>query len=121
MMSMTRPNRAFSRKRETMLGFALRLSERISRREKVRDQVVAAVGRKSEVADPVRGIERATHQIAARPDMSRPRHDEIAEVHIGPGLEALQSTLLDQLIAELAEAKSGLIVAEVRSGDHAKP
>src|SRR6266850_6617974 len=52
------------RKRETKLGFALHLIERITRREKVRDQVGAAVRRKSEVTDLVRRFERATHQIA---------------------------------------------------------
>ena len=45
------------REREAMLGFALHLDERIARREKVRVQVVAAVGRKSEVADLVRRLE----------------------------------------------------------------
>ena len=63
------------RERETMLGFALHLGERIARREKVRVQVVAAVGRISEVADLVRRLERAAHQIAASPDMSRPGHE----------------------------------------------
>ena len=53
--------------------------------------------------------------------MSRPGHDEISEVHVGPGLEALQPALFDQVIAELAEAKSGLVVAEARSGEHAEP
>ena len=64
------------RKLEAMLGFALHLVERIARREKVRVQVVAAIRRKSEIADLVCGLERATHQIAASPDMSRPWHDE---------------------------------------------
>ena len=45
----------------------------------------------------------------------------IAERHIGPGLETLQAAFFDQFIAELTESKSGLVVAEVRSGDHAKP
>ena len=45
----------------------------------------------------------------------------ISEAHIGPGLEALQPAFFDQFIAEPAESKSGLVVAEVRSGDHAKP
>ena len=79
-----------------------------------------AVGRISEVADLVCRLERAAQQIAAGPDMSRPGQHDIAEVHIGPGLEARQSALFDQVIAELAEAKSGLVVAEARAGDHAK-
>src|ERR1700746_1237322 len=52
--------------------------------------------------------------------MSRPRQDETSEAHIGPGLEAPQSVLFDQVMAEPAESESGLIVAEARSGDHAK-
>ena len=106
---------------ETILGFTLHLSKRISRRQKVRVQVVAAVRGKGEVTDFVRGIEGATHQFAAGPDMFRPRHDEISERHIGPGLVARQSAFFDQFIAEPAESKSGLVVAEVRPGDHAKP
>ena len=62
------------RKLEAMLGFTLHLHERISRREKVRIQVDAAVRRKSEVTNLVRGLERATHQVAAGPDVSRPGH-----------------------------------------------
>src|ERR1700733_7140552 len=53
--------------------------------------------------------------------MSRPRQDEASEAHIGPGLEARQSVLFDQVMAEPAESKSGTVVAEARSGDHAKP
>src|SRR6185503_4808306 len=70
---------------ETLLGFTLRVSQPISRREKIRVQVVAAVGGKREVTGLVRGIERATHQVTARRDVLRPRHDEIAEGHICPG------------------------------------
>ena len=90
-----------------MLGFAFRLGERIARREKVRVQLVAAVGGVSEVADLVRRLERAAHQIAASPDMSRPGQNAIAKVHIGPGLETRQSAFFDQVIAELTEAIYG--------------
>ena len=44
-------------KLEAMLGFALYLNERIARREQVRVQVQAAVRRKCEIADLVRGLE----------------------------------------------------------------
>src|ERR1700687_2962019 len=53
--------------------------------------------------------------------MSRPRPDHTSEAHIGPALKALQSVPFDQVMAEPAEAVSRLIVAEARSGDHAKP
>src|SRR3954447_20016481 len=71
------------RKLEPILGLTLHLRERISRREKVRDQVVAAVCRKGKVTDPVGGIEGTTYQIAASLDMSRPWQDDISERHIG--------------------------------------
>src|SRR5438445_681187 len=64
------------RKRETTLGFALHLIERIARREKVRVQVGATVRRKSEVTDLVRHLKCATHQITARSDVSRPGRDD---------------------------------------------
>src|SRR5260370_22425368 len=108
------------RKGETTLGFALPLMERIPRREKVRVQVAAAVPRKSEVTGLVRRLERATYQITASPDMFRPRQDHISEDTIGPGLEALQPALFHKVVAEPAESKSGLVVAEACSGDQAK-
>ena len=115
-----KPEPRLLREREAMLGFAFRLGKRIARREKVRVQFVAAIGRVSEIADLVCRLERAAHQIAARPDMSRPGQNDIAEVHIGPGLEARQSAFFNQVIAEPTEAISGLIVAEARAGDHAE-
>ncbi len=107
------------RKRETTLGFALHLIKRIARREKVRVQLVAAERRKIRVAALGCRLERATQRITGSPDMSRPRYEDISKVHIGPGLEAPQPALFDQVIAELAESKSGLVVAEARPGDRA--
>ena len=107
-------------KLETLLGFTLRFCQRISRCEKIRVQIVAAVRGKREVAGLVRDIERATYQITARPNVPRPWHDEIAERHVCSGLITMQSTLFDQLIPEPAELETTLIVVEVRSGDHAK-
>src|SRR5882724_5474143 len=109
------------RKLEAVLGFTLYLNERIPRREKVRVQVVAAKSRKGQVTDLVRGIEGATHQIAASTDMFRPWHDNISERHIRTGLVARQSALFNQLTAEPAEPEPGLIVAEARSSYDAKP
>src|SRR5439155_20832650 len=101
--------------------FTLGLARRICRGGKVRGQVDWRISRKREVTDFVRGIEGATNQIAASPDMFRPWHGAIAETHIGTGLGALQSAFFDQFIAEPTELKSGLVVAEARSGDDAKP
>src|SRR5258707_6402618 len=106
---------------EAILDFTLDLRERISRGEKVPVQVVAAVRRKSEVADLVRSLERPAQQVTASPNMFRPWHDLTSETRIDPVLEPLQTAFFDQFITELAEAKSGLVVAKVRSGYHAKP
>ena len=105
------------RKREAILGFALHLDERIARREKVRVQLIAAVGRVGEIADLVCDLEGTAHQIAASPDMSRPRQDcdRRSPCRSWPG--SASAALFDQVIAEPAEAKSGLVVAEVRAGD----
>src|SRR6202795_71963 len=123
-MSMTNPNRvfcanasAFSVSRCTSTSG----SPAASCGEKIRGQVAAAVGRAIEVAHLVRRLQRAVQKITPSPDMSRPRQDETSEAHIGPGLEARQSVLFDQVMAEPAESKSGMVVAEARSGDHAKP
>ena len=59
-------------KLETVLGFRLHLGKRISHCQKVRDQLVAAISGKCKVTDSVGGIEGATYQIAAGPDVSSP-------------------------------------------------
>ena len=63
-------------KLEAVLGFTLDLSERISRGEKDRVQVVATDHRISEVPDLVRGLERPAHKVKAGPDMFGPRYDQ---------------------------------------------
>src|SRR5215471_9063658 len=107
-------------KLEAILGCALHLDERIARREHVVVQIVTGVGRKREVAELVRRLERATHQNTAGLDMSRPGRDETSEDHIGPGLEALKTAPFNQVIAEPSEAICRLIVAEACAGDHAE-
>src|SRR5579863_3959512 len=109
------------RKLEPVLGFTLRLNEWVSHSEKVRVQVDWTISRKREVADFARCINGAKHQIAARPNVFRPWHHDISERHVCTGLEAFQSAFFDQFIAQLPESKAGLIVAEARSGDDAKP
>src|SRR5262249_29742185 len=119
--SLTRPNRTFRANSSPSSGLTLHLRERISRRETVRDQVIAAVCRKGKVTDPVGSIEGATYQIAASLDMSRPWQDDISERHIGSSLKTLQSAFFDQVISKPAESSSSLVVAEARSGDDRKP
>jgi hypothetical protein len=108
--------------REALLGFAFGFGKRIARREKVGVQLVAAVGGVSEIADLVCCLEGAAHHIAARPDMSRPGHDAISKLHIGPGLETPQSASFDQVIAELAKTIYGApMIGEAGTGDHGQP
>src|ERR1700737_4476040 len=107
-----KPEPRLLREREAMQGFAFHLGKRIARCEKVRVQFVAAVGGVSEVADLVCRLERAAHQIAPSPDMFGPGQNDIAKIHIDPGLETRQSAFFDQVIAEPADAVCRLIVAE---------
>src|SRR6202051_2369777 len=115
-----KPEPRLLREREAMLGFAFHLGKRIARREKVRVQLVAAVGGVSEVADLVCRLECAAHQIAASADMFCPGQNDIAKVHIGHGLETRQSASFDQITAEPAEAVCLLIGAEAGARDNAK-
>src|SRR3984893_14570077 len=105
---------------ERILGFTLRLNEWVSHGEKVRAQGYCTISRKRDVTDSVGCIDGATQQITGSPNMFRPWHDETSERHICTGLKALQSAFFDQFITELTESKTGLIVAEARSGDDAK-
>src|SRR5689334_21470817 len=103
-----------------MLGFALHLGKRVAHDEKVRGQSVATVRGEGQITVLVRHLERPTQQIAASFDMSRPGEAVSSKLVIDSGLENPQSALLDQLITELAEAKTGAIIAKTRAGDRAK-
>src|SRR5260370_13961548 len=116
-----KPEPYLLRIRNTTLDLALYLDQRIASSEKVRDQIPRAESCKGKVADLVCGLERPTQQIADSLDMSRPGEDLNCKVVVGPGLKTLQSAFFDQIVAELPEAKSGLIVAEAPAGDRAKP
>jgi hypothetical protein len=102
---------------EALFGFALHFRQRLAGEEQVRVQVLARISSIGEISDPVRRLERAAHQIAADPHVLRPAHDINREVEIRARLEALQPAPFDEVVAELAEAKSGLVVAKKRSGD----
>src|SRR5712675_1191671 len=111
----------FPRKRERILGFTLHLRKLFPRREKITDKEATA-SRPGKVTHFVRGIKGATYEIATGPDMSRPGHDDISENRIHTRAEALQSTLLDQVIAELTESQyCAAVVAEKRTRNHGEP
>jgi len=106
---------------ESGLGFPLDIGQRLAGREQVGDQIVAAIGRKGEVADLVGRVEGAPHQWAAGTDVPRPGIDEVAEGHVDTSLEAIQTALFDQFEAEPAKAKRRRVIIEVRAQDHAEP
>src|ERR1700688_5210523 len=103
-----------------MLGLALRVDERIARGEKVRRHQVPGERRIIEITGLGCDVERAAKQISGAPDRFCPQH-KTPEVQVGLGLKPPQPSLLYQFIAELGEAKPGLIVAENRAGDRSDP
>src|SRR5882762_980054 len=111
----------FPRKRERILGFTLHLRKLLPRREKITDKEATA-SRPGKVTHFVRDIKGATYEVATGPDMSRPGHDDISENRIHARAEALQSTLLDQVIAELTKSQyCAAVVAEKRTRNHGQP
>ena len=118
--SMTNWNRTFRANARPISTWRCTSDERISRRKQVRVQTDMAVCGKGEIAALAGDLERTPQDIAAGPDMSRPRYDVSPEVFVGPGLEALQLALFDQLVAEPTKSKAGRIVAEARPGNIAK-
>src|SRR6266478_7813812 len=110
-----------SQKRERILGFTLNLRKLFARREKITDKDTTASRRPGKVTHFVRSIKGATYESATGPDMSRPGHDDTSENRIHTRAEALQSTLLDEVIAELTKSQyRAAVVAEKRTGNHGK-
>src|SRR5260370_33444790 len=103
-----------------MLGFTLHVHKLFARREKIPDKEGTA-SRPGKVTHFVRGIKGATYEIATSPDMSRPGHNDISENRIHTRAEAPQSTLLDEVIAELTKCQClAAVVAAKRTGHHGK-
>src|SRR5262249_43796902 len=109
------------RESHAVLTFALRFRERIPASQEVRDQLNPAVGREGQVAHAIRRIERAPDQLAPRAHMLRPWHDGAADVHVGSRLVAREPALLDQVVAQLRETETVLVVVEPRAGEHPQP
>ena len=109
------------RKLEAALGLALHLDERIATGQHVAVHLLAAIRCKRQVAALVRGFEGPARQLAGGADMRRPRHEEGAEAHVGPGLVTLEPALFDQLIAKPAELSCGLVLVEVSCRDQTEP
>src|SRR5260221_11514336 len=109
------------RELETSLSLTLHLGQRISGRKNICNQMIAAICCKSEVADPVRCVEGAPHELSSCLDVSLPWHDAIPKTQIGASLIAVQPTLLHQIVAYLAKAESCLIVSETRPSYQVQP
>jgi hypothetical protein len=71
----------------------------ISRRKKICIQIGAAICGKRKVADPVRGVEGAPHELSSCLDVSLLWHDTVSETQIGASLIAMQPALLHQVLA----------------------
>ena len=52
--------------------------------------------------------------------MGGPRQHEDRMRHVGSGLKSRELAFVDQIVAEAAEATSGLEIGEVRASDHAQ-
>ena len=106
---------------EAILGLALRLGERIARRQHVPDQVGVAVGGVNDVSVPGGDIDTSAHQLASRLHVLSPWHDQVPEHDIDAGLEALQSASFDQLVPQATEFERGLVLAEACTGNDRQP
>src|SRR5258708_40114582 len=98
----------------------LHVAARISVGERECDQGVARVGCKGEVARLVGGVEGASHPLEAGAHMSCPHIDELPEIQVDAGLEAVQSPFLHQIKDELAKAVNAPPVAEMGAPNHAE-
>jgi hypothetical protein len=91
---------------QAVFALCLHFCERISDRQTNRDQLVPAIGSERKIANTIRGIKRATHELSSARDVLCPWHDHGTQRHVGPRLIARQATLLDQVIAQLSETES---------------
>src|ERR1700722_4735648 len=67
---------------ETNLGFVLHFQQPVTGEQKIRVMNVAGEGCVSEVSNPVRRLECATHQLTATPNVFRPTYYESREAKI---------------------------------------
>src|SRR5260370_30275895 len=89
--------------------------------ETVRDQVDTAIGCIGKITGLLCRLESAPQEGARRPQRLRPGSDMDREDQVDARAKAIQPTLLDQIQAKPAEAKSCLIVSEVCSQNAAQP
>src|ERR1700730_4691785 len=106
---------------ESILGLPVGLTERISGRQKIRDQVDAAIGYIRKITGFLRRLESLPQQAAAHRQVLRPVDDVDGKNEVDTRSEPVKSALFDQIEAEPAKAEPCLVVSEVHSKDAAQP
>src|SRR5262245_36665011 len=96
----------------------LHLSQRIAAAKKVGDQCAGAEAAIRDVASLIGEIERSPQQRPASAHVSCPRDHVIRKRHQDAGLEPIQTSVVDEVEAELAKVESCLVLAEVRPKHH---
>ncbi len=95
------------------LGFSLHVTQKASGGEMGRNRVGVAIRDEGEVSGFLRRVESTTQQVEAGTYVSGPGIDGVPEIQVDAGLESIEPTLLHQIDAELAEAESRVIIAEL--------
>src|SRR5580704_8301204 len=90
------------RKRQRMLGFGLRLRQRLAGEKQYRVQTVARVGSNCEVPDPTCSFESAAQRITAISHVFHPRRD-CRKAKRRPRLEPFKPALFNELVADFGE------------------
>src|ERR1700680_2139823 len=99
---------------ESILGLPLGLTARISGREKIRDQVDAAIGYIRKITGLLRRLERPPQKAAADRQVLRPVDDVDGKNEVDTRPEPIEPALFDQIQAKPAEAEPRLVVSEVQ-------
>src|SRR5262249_15548217 len=109
------------RKCQDVLRLALCVTERLSCCKKILNEIVSTISCKSKITTAVSNFNGAAYQIPPGSQVSRPRHDIVPKAQIGASSEAVQPTLLNQVVAELPETEPGPILPKTGTGNDAEP
>src|SRR6202045_3247552 len=106
---------------ESFLGLQLDLTKRISGRERIRDQVDAAIGYIREITGLLRRLESPPQKAAAYRQVLRPVDDVDGKNEVDTRFEPVEPALFDQIQAKAAEPEPCRVVSEVHSQHAAQP
>src|ERR1700693_691773 len=106
---------------ESILGLPLGLTERISGREKIRDQVNAAISYIRKITGLLRRRESPPPQVTAHRQVLRPIDDVDSKNEVDTRPEPLEPALFDEIQPKPAKAASRLVVSEVHPQHAAQP